>query len=185
MKKALDTYNFTQTIRVEELNDSGGKLTVSGEVYTRPDGGRFWRVTASPYQLEVRAVSLEEVRMMVGFPAFSLTTDEIGNYNFLYAGQDKLDELNTYVFQVKPKQLSRTRRFFEGAIWVDDHDLTIVKTYGKFVSELKAPAMELGCRLRCSKPIGKISRKNTGFPPIPIPTTTSTGPTTTSSTCAW
>jgi len=79
--------------------------------------------------------ALEEVRMMIAVPPFSLTSDEIGNYNFLYAGQDKLDDLSTYVFQVKPKLLSRTKKFFEGAIWVDDHDLAIVKTYGKFVSD--------------------------------------------------
>src|SRR6202035_4631023 len=56
---------------------------------------------------------------------------------------DKLDELNTYVFQVKPKQLSRTRRFFEGVIWVDEHDLAIVKSYGKFVSELSGSGTKL------------------------------------------
>jgi hypothetical protein len=32
--------------------------------------------------------------------------------------------------------LSRTKRYFEGAVWVDDHDLAIVKTYGKFVGEI-------------------------------------------------
>jgi hypothetical protein len=136
-KKAYDTYSFLQTVRVEELDDAGGKFTASGQVYTRPDGGRFWRVKGQPESdLQTMHYSLEEVRQMIEIPAFTLTSDEIANYNFLYAGQDKLDELNTYVFQVKPKQLSRTRRYFEGAIWVDDHDLAIVKTYGKFVSEL-------------------------------------------------
>ncbi len=136
-KRVFDNYDFTQTVRVEELDDPGGKFTVGGEVYTRPNGGRFWRITSQPVSnTKVLRVSLEDVRAIMAFPAFPLTTDEVGNYNFLYAGQDKLDELNTYVFQVKPKQLSRTRRFFEGAIWVDDHDLAIVKTYGKFVSEL-------------------------------------------------
>ena len=115
----------------------GGKLTIAGEVYGHADGSRFWRVKGQlESTLKTMRLSLEEVREMIAFPAFTLTSDEIANYNFLYAGQDKLDELNTYVFQVKPKQLSRTRRFFEGAIWVDDHDLAIVKTYGKFVSEL-------------------------------------------------
>ncbi len=136
-KKAFDGYDFTQTVRVEELDDPGGKLTIAGEVYGHADGSRFWRVKGQlESTLKTMRLSLEEVREMIAFPAFTLTSDEIGNYNFLYAGQDKLDELNTYVFQVKPKQLSRTRRFFEGAIWVDDHDLAIVKTYGKFVSEL-------------------------------------------------
>jgi hypothetical protein len=137
MKKAFDAYDFTQTVRVEELADPGGKFTVSGEVYTKPSGGRSWRITSQPVSnMKVMHVSLEDVRAIMAFPAFALTTDEVGYYNFLYAGQDKLDELNTYVFQVKPKQLSRSHRFFEGAVWVDDHDFAIVKTYGKFVSEL-------------------------------------------------
>jgi len=144
MKKAYDTYNFTQTIRIEELSDTGGKLTVSGEVYTRPDGGRYWRVAQQPESnLKQSHFSLEDVRAMVNFPLFALTTEEISNYHFMYAGQDKLDELNTYVFQVKPKQLNRTQRFFEGVIWVDDHDLAIVKIYGKFVSELAGSGTKL------------------------------------------
>ena len=137
MKKAFDGYDFTQTIRVEELGDPGGKFTVSGQMYTKPSGGRFFRITAQPVSnMKVMHVSMEDVRAIIAFPEFALTSDEVGNYNFLYAGQDKLDELNTYVFQVKPKQLSRSRRLFEGAIWVEDHDFAIVKTYGKFVGEM-------------------------------------------------
>jgi len=137
MKEAYDGYDFTQTIRVEELGDPGGKFTVSGEMYRKPTGSRFWRITAQPVSnMKAMHVSLEDVRAIIAFPEFALTTGEVGNYNFLYAGQDKLDELNTYVFQVKPKQLSRSRRLFEGAIWLDDRDFAIVKTYGKFVGEL-------------------------------------------------
>jgi hypothetical protein len=136
-KKVYDTYNFTQTIRLEELTNPGGKFTVTGEQYTRPDGGRFWRVKKQPESsLKWTSYSLEDVRTIVGLPLFFLTTDQIANYDFLYAGQQKLDELNTYVFQVKPKELSRTRLLFQGVIFVDDHDLAIVETYGKFVSEL-------------------------------------------------
>ena len=134
-KKAYDAYDFDQTVRVEELVDDGGKLTVSGPVVAKSDG-HFWRVKGQlESTLTTMKLSLEEVRQMIAQPAFYLISSEIGNYNFLYAGQDKLDDLNTYVFQVKPKQLSRTRIFFEGAIWVDDHDFAIVKTYGKFVSD--------------------------------------------------
>src|SRR5580704_15807376 len=32
-KRVYDTYNFTQTIRVEELSDDGGKFTATGQVY--------------------------------------------------------------------------------------------------------------------------------------------------------
>jgi hypothetical protein len=144
MKKVYDTYNFTEAIRVEELDSPGGKFIATGEVYTKPDGSRYWRVTKRPESsLKVTSYSLEDVRMMVSMPLFSITSAEVQNYSFLYAGQDKLDDLNTYVFQVKPKELSRTRRFFEGAIWVDDRDLTIVKSYGKFVNEISGNGTKL------------------------------------------
>lgn len=137
MKQKYDTFDFTQTIHIDELADPGGKFSVTGEVYTRPDGQRYMRVDKKPESnLKVEMYNLEDVRTIASLPLFSLTSQEIPNYNFKYAGQEKLDQLNTYIFQVKPKLLSRKRRFFEGVIWVDDQDFAIVKTYGKFVSEI-------------------------------------------------
>ncbi len=135
-KKVYYDYRFQQTIRIEE--EGGGKLTVAGEIYTRPDGQRFWRVTTpETSNLKVVKYSLEDVQTMVSIPLFFLTSDEIANYDLTYAGQQKLDELNVYIFQVKPKMLlSRTRRFFRGVVFVDDRDLAIVETFGKFVSDI-------------------------------------------------
>jgi hypothetical protein len=143
-KSVYNSYDFTETIRIEELADKGGKFTVTGYEYTRPDGQRVWRVTKQPQSnLKATNYSLEDVRTIVSLPLFFLTTDQIGKYDFLYAGQQKLDELNTYVFQVKPKQLSRTQRLFQGVVFVDDHDLAIVETYGKFISELSGTGTKL------------------------------------------
>lgn len=137
MQKAYDTYNFTETLHVEVLTDPGGNFAATGEIHTKPDGKRYWGMTAAPVSTlkEAPAYTMEQVRPFVNLPLFVLTTAEIGNYNLLYAGHVKLDDLDTYVFQVKPKTLSRTRRFFEGVIWVDDRDFAIVKSYGKFVSD--------------------------------------------------
>ena len=144
MQKQYDAYNYTQMIRVEELTDPGGKFTVTGEVYTRPDGQRFLRITKQPdTTLKITAFALEDVKAIATLPLFVLTLDEIANYTFKYAGQDKLDQINTYVFQVKPKQLSRTRRLFDGVIWVDDQDFVIVKSFGKFVSEIAGNGTKL------------------------------------------
>ncbi len=136
-KKVYESYDFEQTIRIEELSTPGGKFTVTGEEYTRPDGQRFWRVVKpAESTLKLTHYSFEDVRTITTLPIFFLTSDQIANYDFLYAGQQKLDELNTYVFQVKPKQLSRTQRLFQGVVFVDDHDLAIVESYGKFVTEV-------------------------------------------------
>lgn len=136
-QKVYGAYDFMQTIRIEELSTPGGKFTVTGEEYTRPDGQRMWRVVKpAESTLKLTQYSFEDVRTMMALPLFFLTSDQIANYDFLYAGQQKLDELNTYVFQVKPKQLSRSQRLFQGVVFIDDHDLAIVETYGKFMTEL-------------------------------------------------
>jgi hypothetical protein len=138
MKKVFDTYNFQESIRLDEQTDPGGKFTVTGFMYIRPDGQRYLRVETPPEStLKLMHFSLEDVRVLSTMPLFPLTSDETANYTFLYAGQEKLDQLNTYVFQVKPKTLSRKKRYFQGVVWIDDHDFAIVKSYGKFVSELE------------------------------------------------
>lgn len=144
MSQVYKAYTFTQTARVEEFTNPEGKFIVTGEVYTKPDGTQAWRISGRPLSsLKTTTLTMEDVRTIATIPLFFLTSKEISNYNFLYAGQDKLDELNTYVFQVKPKELSRTRRFFQGAVWVDEHDLTIVKSYGKFVTEVQGEGIKL------------------------------------------
>ena len=136
-KSIYYTYDFAQTVRIEELSSPGGRFTVSGEEYTRPDGQRMWRVVKQPEStLKLVHYSFEDVRTIMAVPLFFLTSDQIANYDFLYAGQQKLDELNTYVFQVTPKQLSRRQRLFQGVVFVDDQDLSVVETFGKFVTEL-------------------------------------------------
>jgi len=133
MRKAYDLYTYTQAVRFEEETNPGGMLTATGATYFK-DGERYWNVTKEPAPTltALRYTTLQDVMGMTQVPYFFLTTEDIPNYNFLYAGEQQIDQINTYVFQVKPKQLSRRQRFFEGVIWVDDHDLAIVRTWGKF-----------------------------------------------------
>jgi hypothetical protein len=144
MKKAFDTFTFSQTIRMQELSDPGGAFSVTGQVYSKPDGQRYMRMAQQPVStLKLTHFSLEDVREFSSIPLFPLTSDESPNYIFKYAGEEKLDQLNTFIFQVKPKMLSRKKRYFEGVIWVDTQDFVIVKSYGKFVSELSGNGFAL------------------------------------------
>lgn len=135
-KKIYDRLDFVQEVRIDELSNGGGSFDVIGEMYTKPDGKRFWRVLR-PIQstLKFTSFTLDDVREIVEEPLFFLTSDQTPNYDFLYVGQTQLDELAPYVFQVKPKELSPKRAFFQGVIYVDNVDLAVVETYGKFVSE--------------------------------------------------
>lgn len=137
MRKAFDTYTYTQSVRFEEETDPVGMITASGDTYFKDDE-RYWAVTKEPKPtLTATHYTIQDVMAMTEIPYFFLTTADIPNYNFLYAGEQTLDQINTYVFQVKPKAFSRKQRFFDGVIWVDDHDLAIVRSWGKFELEVE------------------------------------------------
>ncbi len=147
MKRAYDSYSFEQTVRVQELGEDGaprGEFSVTGEFYTKPDGQRYERIVKPPAStLRRTAFSLEDVQELARLPLFVLTADELPNYTLTYEGQEKLDELNTYIFLVKPKQVERKRLRFDGVVWVDDHDLAVVKSYGQFVTDVAGEATKL------------------------------------------
>jgi hypothetical protein len=133
MKQAFDTYTYTQTVRYEEETEPLGVLTATGDTYFKADGQRYWRVTKAPKPtIKYSPYELEDVMTMTVVPYFFLGSADIAQYNFLYAGKQQLDEINAYVFQVKPKMLSRKQRLFEGVIWIDEHDFAIVRSWGKF-----------------------------------------------------
>jgi hypothetical protein len=56
-----------------------------------------------------------------------------------YLGHELVDELSCYVFSIKPKRLEPGKRYFSGMAWVDDHDLQIVRTYGRPLGKKKNP----------------------------------------------
>jgi hypothetical protein len=145
-KKAYNAYSFEQTVRIEEepSQGTGGEFTVSGVIYAKPDGQRIDRILKPPIStLKVTAFSLDDVRTFDDLPLFVLTSDVLPDYDVAYQGKEKLDELNTFIFRVKPKQVDRVHPRFDGAVWVDDHDFAIVKSYGQFVTDLAGEGTKL------------------------------------------
>src|SRR5205085_10727313 len=71
-----------------------------------------------------------------GIMPFVLSNASLAEYIITYIGQQKQDDLNTYVFDVMPKTIEKGKYYFQGRIWCDDHDLMIVKSSGKSVPEL-------------------------------------------------
>ena len=78
---------------------------------------------------------------MGGVNPFALEPSAVDKYNFLYIGNEKIDALNLYVFEVTPKVIPDPKksklRLFTGRVWVDADDLFIVKSKGKGVPETK------------------------------------------------
>jgi len=140
-KEARDKYTWRQDIKVQTLDGD----TVTGnyrevfDVLFDDKGNRIENVVFAPQSdLEKGGLSLDEgdIKDFRNRLPFVLTSDEVGEYNILYVGQQKEDDLHCYVFDVAPKQIVGKKRYFEGRLWVDDQDFQIVKTYGKGVPEI-------------------------------------------------
>lgn len=133
-KKAYDADMFDQNVKVEELVANGGAYEFDGQQYKKSDGEHYEKVLGTPTSnLRYTEFSLSDVKYLAGMPMFFLTSDEAHLYNLNYEGKEKLDQIDTFIFGVHPKQLG-AKPLFEGVIWVDDQDFSIVKSYGHFVT---------------------------------------------------
>jgi hypothetical protein len=139
-KEALDQYGYRESAKMQTLDGdtADGEFQEVFDVSFDNQGHRVKNVVFAPLPTLSRLTMTREDfdDLENGFPMV-LTSDEIAQYNILYAGQQQEDELHCYVFDVAPKQIEKNKRYFQGRIWVDDHDFQIVKTYGQMVPETR------------------------------------------------
>jgi len=137
-QKARENYIYRQTVRIEVLEldgrRSGEEYFMVSDILFDNKGRRIEKVVRSPPSTLQRVIltpdDLHDIQNI--FP-FVLTTTNVEKYNLTYLGKEKIDEIDSYVFDVSPKKVEKDERYFEGKIWVDDQDLQIVKTDGKTI----------------------------------------------------
>ena len=138
-RRAMANYTYERSVKVQTIDDDGkvdGQYFQVVDITADPEGKLFEKVVLAP------ANTIERVMMS---PAdfddiehrlpFVLTKEDSGQYDITYAGKQKIDDVDTYAFDVKPKVIEKGHRYFQGRIWVDQHDLQIVVTNGKNVPD--------------------------------------------------
>jgi hypothetical protein len=150
-RKALAEYSFKRDAVIQSIAFGG---QISGE-YHRVSrflideaGNRQEKILFFPIPTIAEiTITPEDLEDLGGVNAFALESSKLHEYDFAYIGKERVDEIDTHVFDVTPKILSDQRRlkelkkskkperFFQGRIWVDDIDFQIVKAKGKGVPE--------------------------------------------------
>jgi hypothetical protein len=134
------TYGARKTIRIDEFDREGrltGQFLMVTESVRTPDGRIVNKVIEHPQStLHVFALEPEDVKELERIPQFPLNSAQLAKYDLKYIGQEVIDEIDAYIFQVKPKALDRTHAYLDGIVWVDTKYLEVVKTYGRWVNEL-------------------------------------------------
>jgi hypothetical protein len=146
-KKERDNYTYTQTVVVQTIDDySGqpdGEYRLVTDVIFNPQGKRSEHDTYAPIPtLQRIQLDQQDKEDLEHVQPFVLTTDELPKYDVKYAGQQQLDDLNAYVFDVAPKTIEKNQRYFQGRIWVDETDMAVVKTDGKAVPDIRKKGSE-------------------------------------------
>ncbi|MFL6212592.1 MAG: LolA family protein [Blastocatellia bacterium] len=138
-KTARNNYTFTQDFDLQSLGAADsitGRFKRVSDIVYDDLGNRVEKITYFPAStLTVMNITQQDMQDLAGVQPFALTTEDLPKYEISYVGKEKIDELNTYVFNVKPKQMVKNERYFQGRIWVDDQDLQIVKVAGQGVPE--------------------------------------------------
>ena len=175
-KKERDNYTYTQTFVVQTIDFDGrpdGEYRMTSDILFTPEGKRYEKVISAPTPtLQRISLSQQDLDDVEHVQPFVLTSDELPKYDVTYVGREALDELGTYVFDVKPKKIEKNQRYFQGRIWVDDRDLTIVRPTAKLSPTSSSTARKTS--FRASRHSAKTSKATTGSRPTRAPTTNCT-----------
>jgi hypothetical protein len=144
---ARQNYTFRQSVKVDTINDDTNK--VDGEYLQVTDilfdsnGRRDEHVVFAPQTtLERVMMSPADFQDIEHRLPFVLTTEDLPQYDITYLGKQHIDEIDTYVFDAKPKVLEKGKRYFQGKVWVDQQDFQIVLVNGRSVPDDKRKGHE-------------------------------------------
>ena len=137
--EARRDYGFRQNVRVQTLDDDNkvdGEYQQTTDISFTSDGKRVESVVFAPAnslsKLIMTAQDMSDIEHRL---PFVLTTADLPDYDISYLGRQKVDELDTYVFQAGPKVMEKGRRYFQGKVWVDQQDFQIVLIDGRSVPD--------------------------------------------------
>ncbi len=125
---------------IDEFGPDGkqiGQFSMTTEATRAGNGQLINKVVEKPQStLHYFNLETEDVKELDRIPAFPLTTSQLVKYDLKYIGEEQVDEIDCYIFKVKPKALDRAHAYLDGLVWVDTKYLEVVKTYGRWVNEL-------------------------------------------------
>jgi len=137
---ARPNYGYRKTIRIDEFGDDGkpaGQFLMVTETTRAANGQVISKVVQKPQStLHYFNLETEDVRELDRIPAFPLSSSQLAKYDLKFIGDEQVDEIDCYIFKVKPKVLDRAHAYLDGLVWVDTKYLEVVKTYGRWVNEL-------------------------------------------------
>lgn len=147
LQSALREYTYYAELTIQTISQSD---TITGKFYRFAlisfdrDGNRQEKILENTSTLPRDVyVGTNAANNMTRVYQFIVTPEALTQYELTYVGRERIDELNTYVFDVRPKIKmpdpdKSDERYLRGRVWIDDQDLCVVKIAGEALPEQSA-----------------------------------------------
>lgn len=139
-QQAQSNYTYRQTVTLDELNSHGaieGDYREIRDVIFSPTEQRSEAFVGKP-QMNLKHLKLteEDFRDMREIQPFLLTTDQAFMYESKFRGEEKMNGIDCWVVQIRPRQILEGQRLFDGLLWVDKTDFSVIRSEGQAVPQL-------------------------------------------------
>jgi hypothetical protein len=135
-------YTYQQWLTVEEFDrrgNKGGIYQERREVIFLENNERVERMLGRPNStLKLLRMTDEDFRDMRDIQPLLLTRDRLGFYETKPKGEETIEGIECWVLQVRPKQLLDGMRMFEGILWVDQRDYSVIRSEGRAVPQIRS-----------------------------------------------
>lgn len=133
-------YTYRQVVVLEELDSRGvraGEYRETRDIVFSPDGERTERVIGKPVLALVRLrLTEEDFRDIREVQPMLLSSERLSLYQVRFKGEEPVEGLSCWVLEVKPRQILDRQRLFEGLLWIDKNDGSIVRSAGRAVPQI-------------------------------------------------
>lgn len=147
LQSALREYSYYAELTIQTVSQSDtitGKFYRFAQVSFDRQGNRQEKVLENTSSLPPGVyIGTNAANNLTRVYQFVVTPEVLTQYELSYVGREQIDELNTYVFDVRPKVKmpdpeKSDERYLRGRIWIDDQDMCVVKIAGEALPEQSA-----------------------------------------------
>ena len=144
---ALRGYSYYAELTIQTVSQSDtitGKFYRFSQVSFDRDGTRREKILENTSNLPKDVyIGTNAANNLTRVYSFMITPETLNQYELNYVGRERIDELNTFVFDVKPRIKlpdpdKSPDRYLKGRVWIDDQDFCVVKVEGRALPEQSA-----------------------------------------------
>src|SRR5581483_2608715 len=131
-EEARNNYVWRQTMMEQELDSRGAETGHYREVLDvlfSPEGKRIEQQVEKPFNsMRHLKLSPEDFSDLRDIQPMLLTSEHVFMYEWQFRGSEPVDGVGCFLIEVRPRQLLEGQRLFQGMLWVNPTDFSIMRS---------------------------------------------------------